>query len=86
VNSEAVASLPAYNSPKATAPAPYSSSYQYNDHNSSTTMTSCPTHGFATTSSVASSGSVQNNVTASSYDTRVAIDSDYSSQIASERI
>ncbi|EJW74752.1 hypothetical protein WUBG_14340 [Wuchereria bancrofti] len=41
VNSEAVASLPAYNSPKATAPAPYSSSYQYNDHNSSTTMTSC---------------------------------------------
>ncbi|VIO98373.1 Rap/ran-GAP family protein [Brugia malayi] len=86
VNSEAVASLPTYNSPKATAPAPYSSSYQYNDHNISTTMTSCPTHGFATTSSVASSGSVQNNVAASQYDTRVAIDGDCSSQIVSERI
>lgn len=46
VNSEVIASLPAYNSPKVTVSAPYLSSYQNvsssnSDHSGNSTMTSC---------------------------------------------
>ncbi|KAL3985067.1 Rap/ran-GAP family protein [Acanthocheilonema viteae] len=91
VNSEAIASLPTYNSSKITISAPNSSNYQNVSNGNSgrsgiSTMTSCPTHGLATTSALTPSGSIQTNVSLSQFDSHPTYDSDSSSQIAPERI
>ncbi|OZC05198.1 hypothetical protein X798_07817 [Onchocerca flexuosa] len=85
VNSETIASLPAYNSSKVNVSAP--SSYQNvnsinSGHSVNPAMTSCSTHGLATTSTLAPSGSVQNSASGSQFDN----DSDFNSQTVSEHI
>ncbi|KAM3717402.1 Signal-induced proliferation-associated 1-like protein [Dirofilaria immitis] len=91
VNSETIASLPVYNSLKVNESAPHSSTYQHvnignSNHNVNPAMTSCSTHGLATTSTLAPSGSIQSSVSGSQFDPHASYDPDFNSQTAFEYI